>query len=264
MAGGVRCGPQRDYGAHLQVRMFLRRMEHIVWFWSKKWEVCSAGFLVDDGWGRVWTTAAWRGSWWESWWRQPPRTMKGCVGPPQCSSPQGWWGGLLPSHRTPNQVSSLKILKVLFQIWYIFQWRRNVSSVLSCGVNTVLQHHCLSRLKRSVLWARVYCSLSSRPELNTGQIQEGVGEAINGIVKHFHKPEKEVRQSRQAPTCSSIIHHCWWSAAFCFGGPPHPSATQSHPILKVFRIQDSSCDKLLLSPCWYDSNTLTVCHLYST
>lgn len=33
----------------------------------------------------------------------------------------------------------------------------------------------------------------SYPELNTGQIQEGVGEAINGIVKHFHKPEKEVR-----------------------------------------------------------------------
>uniref|UniRef100_A0A673LZI9 DENN domain-containing protein 5A-like n=1 Tax=Sinocyclocheilus rhinocerous TaxID=307959 RepID=A0A673LZI9_9TELE len=28
-------------------------------------------------------------------------------------------------------------------------------------------------------------------KLNTGQIQEGVGEAINGIVKHFHKPEKE-------------------------------------------------------------------------
>lgn len=33
-------------------------------------------------------------------------------------------------------------------------------------------------------------------ELNTGQIQEGVGEAINGIVKHFHKPEKEVRDGR--------------------------------------------------------------------
>ncbi len=30
-------------------------------------------------------------------------------------------------------------------------------------------------------------------ELNTGQIQEGMGEAINGIVKHFHKPEKEVK-----------------------------------------------------------------------
>uniref|UniRef100_A0A673YY42 DENN domain containing 5A n=1 Tax=Salmo trutta TaxID=8032 RepID=A0A673YY42_SALTR len=28
-------------------------------------------------------------------------------------------------------------------------------------------------------------------KLNTSQIQEGVGEAINGIVKHFHKPEKE-------------------------------------------------------------------------
>lgn len=36
----------------------------------------------------------------------------------------------------------------------------------------------------------------SFPELNTGQIQEGVGEAINGIVKHFHKPEKEVRDNR--------------------------------------------------------------------
>lgn len=35
--------------------------------------------------------------------------------------------------------------------------------------------------------------LFPHPELNTGQIQEGVGEAINGIVKHFHKPEKEVR-----------------------------------------------------------------------
>lgn len=43
----------------------------------------------------------------------------------------------------------------------------------------VSQHPCLS--------------FSSHPELNTGQIQEGVGEAINGIVKHFHKPEKEVR-----------------------------------------------------------------------
>lgn len=29
-------------------------------------------------------------------------------------------------------------------------------------------------------------------ELNTGQIQESIGEAVNGIVKHFHKPEKEV------------------------------------------------------------------------
>lgn len=39
------------------------------------------------------------------------------------------------------------------------------------------------------------CLFSSYPELNTGQIQEGVGEAINGIVKHFHKPEKEVRDA---------------------------------------------------------------------
>uniref|UniRef100_A0A8C6KQ04 DENN domain containing 5A n=1 Tax=Nothobranchius furzeri TaxID=105023 RepID=A0A8C6KQ04_NOTFU len=37
----------------------------------------------------------------------------------------------------------------------------------------------------------VTISPSSKPKLNPGQIQEGVGEAINGIVKHFHKPEKE-------------------------------------------------------------------------
>lgn len=40
--------------------------------------------------------------------------------------------------------------------------------------------------------ANLYCIVFLL-ELNTGQIQEGVGEAINGIVKHFHKPEKEVR-----------------------------------------------------------------------
>lgn len=74
-------------------------------------------------------------------------------------------------------------------------------------VLTTWHSSILSLLKCSFLCAHVYWLLSSRPELNTGQIQEGVGEAINGIVKHFHKPEKEVRQSRQAPTCSSIIHH---------------------------------------------------------
>ncbi|XP_073401278.1 DENN domain-containing protein 5A isoform X1 [Dendrobates tinctorius] len=37
----------------------------------------------------------------------------------------------------------------------------------------------------------VAISPNSRPKLNTGQIQEAIGEAVNGIVKHFHKPEKE-------------------------------------------------------------------------
>uniref|UniRef100_A0A3Q3X3B2 Uncharacterized protein n=1 Tax=Mola mola TaxID=94237 RepID=A0A3Q3X3B2_MOLML len=37
----------------------------------------------------------------------------------------------------------------------------------------------------------VTISPNTKPKLNPGQIQEGVGEAINGIVKHFHKPEKE-------------------------------------------------------------------------
>lgn len=42
----------------------------------------------------------------------------------------------------------------------------------------------------------LFAFFSPHQELNTGQIQEGVGEAINGIVKHFHKPEKEVRDCR--------------------------------------------------------------------
>ncbi|XP_040464079.1 DENN domain-containing protein 5A isoform X1 [Falco naumanni] len=37
----------------------------------------------------------------------------------------------------------------------------------------------------------VTISPNNKPKLNTGQIQEAIGEAVNGIVKHFHKPEKE-------------------------------------------------------------------------
>ncbi|XP_075283140.1 DENN domain-containing protein 5A isoform X7 [Opisthocomus hoazin] len=37
----------------------------------------------------------------------------------------------------------------------------------------------------------VTISPNNKPKLNTGQMQEAIGEAVNGIVKHFHKPEKE-------------------------------------------------------------------------
>ncbi|KAE8606095.1 hypothetical protein XENTR_v10010596 [Xenopus tropicalis] len=43
----------------------------------------------------------------------------------------------------------------------------------------------------SMIRRLVAISPNSRPKLNTGQIQEAIGEAVNGIVKHFHKPEKE-------------------------------------------------------------------------
>uniref|UniRef100_A0A8D1MT37 DENN domain containing 5A n=1 Tax=Sus scrofa TaxID=9823 RepID=A0A8D1MT37_PIG len=43
----------------------------------------------------------------------------------------------------------------------------------------------------SVIRRLVPVSPNSKPKLNTGQIQESIGEAVNGIVKHFHKPEKE-------------------------------------------------------------------------
>ncbi|MEE6498726.1 hypothetical protein FKM82_003215 [Ascaphus truei] len=43
----------------------------------------------------------------------------------------------------------------------------------------------------SMIRRLVAISPNSKPKLNTGQIQEAIGEAVNGIVKHFHKPEKE-------------------------------------------------------------------------
>lgn len=52
---------------------------------------------------------------------------------------------------------------------------------------------CLLVLSLSIFVELFFFFFFFHPELNTGQIQEGVGEAINGIVKHFHKPEKEVR-----------------------------------------------------------------------
>lgn len=52
----------------------------------------------------------------------------------------------------------------------------------------------VSRLITSEITLAVYLIFS---ELNTGQIQESIGEAVNGIVKHFHKPEKEVSE----PSC---------------------------------------------------------------
>jgi hypothetical protein len=56
------------------------------------------------------------------------------------------------------------------------------------------------------------------PELNTGQIQEGVGEAINGIVKHFHKPEKEVGDDLSRwhlAACSSVIYYPLLKNGYC-------------------------------------------------
>lgn len=63
------------------------------------------------------------------------------------------------------------------------------------------------------------------PELNTGQIQEGVGEAINGIVKHFHKPEKEVRDGsldRPKHVLLLFITNGGKKAAVSSGGPSPP------------------------------------------
>ncbi|GAB1291458.1 DENN domain-containing protein 5B [Apodemus speciosus] len=63
-------------------------------------------------------------------------------------------------------------------------------------------------------------SASQALEPNAGQIQEGIGEAVNNIVKHFHKPEKE-RGSLTVLLCGEnglvaaleqVFHHGFKSA----------------------------------------------------
>ncbi|XP_038964853.1 DENN domain-containing protein 5B isoform X4 [Rattus norvegicus] len=64
-------------------------------------------------------------------------------------------------------------------------------------------------------------SLTGKPaKPNAGQIQEGIGEAVNNIVKHFHKPEKE-RGSLTVLLCGEnglvaaleqVFHHGFKSA----------------------------------------------------
>lgn len=48
------------------------------------------------------------------------------------------------------------------------------------------------------------------PEPTSAQIQEAIGEAVNNIVKHFHKPEKEVSDSSHLITgvLSLITEQC--------------------------------------------------------
>ncbi|XP_078405312.1 DENN domain-containing protein 5A isoform X2 [Cetorhinus maximus] len=56
------------------------------------------------------------------------------------------------------------------------------------------ERHCRTPpMQQSPSMIRRFVNITptGRQKLNTGQIQESVGEAINGIVKHFHKPEKE-------------------------------------------------------------------------
>lgn len=83
---------------------------------------------------------------------------------------------------------------------------------------------CLLVLSLSI-FVELFFFFFFHPELNTGQIQEGVGEAINGIVKHFHKPEKEVRDGsldRPKHVLLLFITNGGKKAAVCSGGPSPP------------------------------------------
>lgn len=62
----------------------------------------------------------------------------------------------------------------------------------------------------------VWFSYSFSAELTSGQIQEAIGEAVNNIIKHFHKPEKEVseRQPFQNPPFYLKITNLWLHRVF--------------------------------------------------
>ncbi|XP_072322614.1 DENN domain-containing protein 5A isoform X4 [Scyliorhinus torazame] len=65
---------------------------------------------------------------------------------------------------------------------------------LASSIQETDERHCRTPpMQQSPSMIRRFVNITptSRQKLNTGQIQESVGEAINGIVKHFHKPEKE-------------------------------------------------------------------------
>ncbi|XP_072448386.1 DENN domain-containing protein 5A isoform X2 [Chiloscyllium punctatum] len=68
-----------------------------------------------------------------------------------------------------------------------------VGELASASQETDERHCRTPPLQQSPSMIRRFVNITptSRQKLNTGQIQESVGEAINGIVKHFHKPEKE-------------------------------------------------------------------------
>ncbi|XP_048448800.1 DENN domain-containing protein 5A-like isoform X1 [Rhincodon typus] len=68
-----------------------------------------------------------------------------------------------------------------------------VGELATASQETDERHSRTPPLQQSPSMIRRFVNITptSRQKLNTGQIQESVGEAINGIVKHFHKPEKE-------------------------------------------------------------------------
>ncbi|XP_055505451.1 DENN domain-containing protein 5A isoform X3 [Leucoraja erinacea] len=68
-----------------------------------------------------------------------------------------------------------------------------VGELASATLETDERHCRTPPMQQSPSMIRRFVNITpaNRPKLNTGQIQESVGEAINGIVKHFHKPEKE-------------------------------------------------------------------------
>ncbi|XP_048448802.1 DENN domain-containing protein 5A-like isoform X3 [Rhincodon typus] len=71
-----------------------------------------------------------------------------------------------------------------------------VGELATASQETDERHSRTPPLQQSPSMIRRFVNITptSRQKLNTGQIQESVGEAINGIVKHFHKPEKEKLQ----------------------------------------------------------------------
>lgn len=60
------------------------------------------------------------------------------------------------------------------------------------GFDIDLGYYCSDALCTTHYCAMVFGTMCLVLEPTTDQIQEAISEAVNNIVKHFHKPEKEV------------------------------------------------------------------------
>lgn len=223
VAGGVRVRPQRDHGAHVQVS---RPQPPLPPFGPKVTELnCDVAPQVP-----VWPLAGQR-----SGRRQPGEDIGGGADDAQhrewrahvsdaahatvpgddeevCdhfAKQQTKWVSKTPVRLTSSHWLFFFHYYNLFEVTYTSKARLNKQTRDVFSIPWILSKH--------------FCGLPSflpLAELNTGQIQEGVGEAINGIVKHFHKPEKEVRDGRldkpQRELLLFIANQESW--LFCSGG----------------------------------------------
>lgn len=159
-------------------------------WWTVSWSATRSqdtptSSLVGGGLAKAWTTAVWSAFWLVSWRCPTPMRILGeGVARPTCSIPRV----------RPDASASPR--------WEDVDTVSNTPSWHDIAYLIYCWHNCRYSLLVS--------SLSSVAEPTSAQIQEAIGEAVNSICKHFHKPEKEVcvcvcgRERKMTSTCSML------------------------------------------------------------